>query len=93
MIEKVLNMPIELKCNNYYSKVFKRVNYKLQNNIFFSSNQRQLHQPENEFRNSQSQMRKFRISQIEMRKFRINQIQMRKFRNSFPLAKFLQLHI
>ena len=27
-------MLIELKCNNYYSKVFKRVNYKLQNNIF-----------------------------------------------------------
>ena len=28
-IERVLNMPIELKGNNYYSKVFKRVNYKL----------------------------------------------------------------
>ena len=28
-IVKVLNMPIELKGNNYYSKVFKRVNYKL----------------------------------------------------------------
>ena len=28
-IARVLNMPIELKCNNYYSKVFKRVNYKL----------------------------------------------------------------
>ena len=29
MITRVLNMPIELKCNNYYSKVFIRVNYKL----------------------------------------------------------------
>ena len=29
MIAKVLNMLIELKGNNYYSKVFKRVNYKL----------------------------------------------------------------
>ena len=28
-IARVLNMPIELKGNNYYSKVFKRVNYKL----------------------------------------------------------------
>ena len=35
MIEKVLNMPIELKGNNYYSKVFKRVNYKLQNITFW----------------------------------------------------------
>ena len=34
MIAKVLNMLIELKGNNYYSKVFKRVNYKLQNNTF-----------------------------------------------------------
>ena len=34
-IAKVLNMPIELKGNNYYSKVFKRVNYKLQNNTFW----------------------------------------------------------
>ena len=33
-IAKVLNMLIELKGNNYYSKVFKRVNYKLQNNTF-----------------------------------------------------------
>ena len=28
-IARVLNMPIELKGNNYYSKMFKRVNYKL----------------------------------------------------------------
>ena len=35
MIAKVLNMLIELKGNNYYSKVFKRVNYKLQNNTFW----------------------------------------------------------
>ena len=34
-IAKVLNMLIELKGNNYYSKVFKRVNYKLQNNTFW----------------------------------------------------------
>ena len=32
-------MPIELKCNNYYSKVFKRVNYKLSKYHFLSSNQ------------------------------------------------------
>ena len=35
MIAKVLNMLIELKGNNYYSKVFKRANYKLQNNTFW----------------------------------------------------------
>ena len=29
MIARVLNMLIGLKDNNYYSKVFKRVNYKL----------------------------------------------------------------
>ena len=29
MIARVLNMSIELKGTNYYSKVFKRVNYKL----------------------------------------------------------------
>ena len=34
MIVKVLNMLIELKGNNYYSKVFKRVNYKLSNSTF-----------------------------------------------------------
>ena len=34
-IAKVLNMLIELKGNNYYSKVFKRVNYKLSNSIFW----------------------------------------------------------
>ena len=28
-IARVLNMPIELKGNNNYSKVFKKVNYKL----------------------------------------------------------------
>ena len=33
-IAKVLNMLIELKGNNYYSKVFKRVNYKLQITLF-----------------------------------------------------------
>ena len=35
MIVRVLNMPIELKGNNYYSKVFKRVNYKLSNSTFW----------------------------------------------------------
>ena len=35
LIARVLNMPIELKGNNYYSKVFKRVNYKLWNNTFW----------------------------------------------------------
>ena len=35
MIAKVLNMLIGLKGNNYYSKVFKRVNYKLSNNTFW----------------------------------------------------------
>ena len=35
MIVKVLNIPIELKGNNYYSKVFKRVNYKLSNRTFW----------------------------------------------------------
>ena len=35
MIIRVLNMPIELKGNNYYSKVFKRVNYKLSNSTFW----------------------------------------------------------
>ena len=34
-IAKVLNMLIELKGNNYYSKVFKRVNYKLSNSTFW----------------------------------------------------------
>ena len=34
-IAKVLNMLIGLKGNNYYSKVFKRVNYKLSNNTFW----------------------------------------------------------
>ena len=34
-IAKVPNMLIELKGNNYYSKVFKRVNYKLSNNTFW----------------------------------------------------------
>ena len=29
MIARLLNMPIKLKGNNYYSKVFKKVNYKL----------------------------------------------------------------
>ena len=35
MIAKVLNMLIELKGNNYYSKVFKRVNYKVSNSTFW----------------------------------------------------------
>ena len=35
LIAKVLNMLIGLKDNNYYSKVFKRVKYKLWNNIFW----------------------------------------------------------
>ena len=35
LIARVLNMPIELKGNNYYSKVFKRVNYKLWNSTFW----------------------------------------------------------
>ena len=35
MIEKVLNMLIGLKGNNYYSKVFKRVNYKVSNRTFW----------------------------------------------------------
>ena len=35
MITRVLNMPIELKGNNYYSKEFKRVNYKLSNSTFW----------------------------------------------------------
>ena len=34
-IARVLNMSIELKGNNYYSKVFKRVNYKLSNSTFW----------------------------------------------------------
>ena len=34
MIARVLNMLIGLKGDNYYSKVFKRVNYKLSNNTF-----------------------------------------------------------
>ena len=35
VLAKVLNMLIGLKGNNYYSKVFKRVNYKLWNNTFW----------------------------------------------------------
>ena len=35
MIAKVINMLIGLKDNTYYSKVFKRVNYKLSNNTFW----------------------------------------------------------
>ena len=35
LIAKVLNMLIGLKGNNYYSKVFKRVNYKLSNSTFW----------------------------------------------------------
>ena len=35
VLAKVLNMLIGLKANNYYSKVFKRVNYKLWNSTFW----------------------------------------------------------
>ena len=35
VLAKVLNMLIRLKGNNYYSKVFKRVNYKLSNSTFW----------------------------------------------------------
>ena len=35
VLAKVLNMLIGWKGNNYYSKVFKRVNYKLWNNTFW----------------------------------------------------------
>ena len=35
LLSRVLNMPIELKCQNYYSKVFKRINYKLSNSTFW----------------------------------------------------------
>ena len=35
LIARVLNMPIRLKGNNYYSKVFKRVNYQLWNSTFW----------------------------------------------------------
>ena len=35
MIAKALNMLIGLKGNNYYSKVFKRFNYKLWNSTFW----------------------------------------------------------
>ena len=35
VIAKVLNMLIGLKGNNYYSKVFKRVNYRLSNSTFW----------------------------------------------------------
>ena len=35
MIARVPNMLIGLKGNNYYSRVFKRANYKLQNSMFW----------------------------------------------------------
>ena len=35
LLSRVLNMPIELKGLNYYSKVFKRINYKLSNSTFW----------------------------------------------------------
>ena len=35
LIARVLNMPIELKGQNYYSKVFKRINYRLSNSTFW----------------------------------------------------------
>ena len=35
MIARVLNMLIGLKSNNYYSKVFKRINYRLSNSTFW----------------------------------------------------------
>ena len=34
-LSRVLNMPIELKSQNYYSKVFKKINYKLSNSTFW----------------------------------------------------------
>ena len=34
-LSRVLNMPIELKGLNYYSKVFKRINYRLSNSTFW----------------------------------------------------------
>ena len=35
LLSRALNMPIELKGQNYYSKVFKRINYKLSNSTFW----------------------------------------------------------
>ena len=35
LIARVLNMLIGFKCDNYYSKVFKRVNHKLSNSTFW----------------------------------------------------------
>ena len=35
LLSRVLNMPIELKGQNYYSKVFKRINYRLSNSTFW----------------------------------------------------------
>ena len=35
LLSRVLNMPIELKGQHYYSKVFKRINYKLSNSTFW----------------------------------------------------------
>ena len=35
LLSRVLNMPIELKDQNYYSKVFKRINYRLSNSTFW----------------------------------------------------------
>ena len=35
LIARVLNMLIGLKSDNYYSKVFKRVYYKISNNTFW----------------------------------------------------------
>ena len=35
LLSRVLNMPIELKGLNYYSKVFKRINYRLSNSTFW----------------------------------------------------------
>ena len=45
LIARVLNMPIELKGNNYYSKVFKRVNYKLWNSTFWVVITHVIHSP------------------------------------------------
>ena len=35
LLSRVLNMPIELKGQNYYSTVFKRINYRLSNSTFW----------------------------------------------------------
>ena len=43
LLSRVLNMPIELKGLNYYSKVFKRINYRLSNSTFWVVIRRKFH--------------------------------------------------